>query len=60
MSQLESAAESQDRLHGTVLAVQANFYKVLLDSNQTTSVNLEQNCLLCTRRTRLKKIGQNV
>lgn len=38
--------------HGTVIAVQANFYQVLLDSLQET--------LLCTRPTRLKKIGQSV
>ncbi len=36
---------------GTVIAVQANFYQVRLDSQET---------LLCTRPTRLKKIGQNV
>ena len=36
---------------GTVLAVQANFYQVHLD---------EGSSILCTRRTRLKKIGQNV
>jgi putative ribosome biogenesis GTPase RsgA len=37
---------------GTVIAVQANFYQVRLDSRQDT--------LLCTRPTRLKKIGQSV
>ncbi|BAQ66878.1 small ribosomal subunit biogenesis GTPase RsgA [Geminocystis sp. NIES-3709] len=36
---------------GTVIAVQANFYQVRLDSQVT---------LLCTRPTRLKKIGQSV
>lgn len=36
---------------GTVIAVQANFYQVRLDSQLT---------LLCTRPTRLKKIGQSV
>lgn len=36
---------------GTVMAVQANFYQVRLDEGVT---------LLCTRPTRLKKIGQNV
>lgn len=36
---------------GTVIAVQANFYQVRLDSLET---------LLCTRPTRLKKIGQNI
>lgn len=40
-------------LLGTVMAHQANFYKVRLDS--------PSNCfLLCTRRSRLKKIGQKV
>ena len=43
---------SQSQLQtGTVIASQANFYQVCLDS-QTT--------LLCTRPTRLKKIGQSV
>ncbi len=36
---------------GTVMAVQANFYQVRLDEGST---------LLCTRPTRLKKIGQSV
>ena len=52
---------------GTVLAVQANFYWVRLDSESSGSTNLnDQNsesqsvCLLCTRRARLKKIGQQV
>lgn len=40
---------------GTVLAVQANFYQVRLDSPDAPS-----STLLCTRRTRLKKIGQQV
>ena len=39
---------------GTVVAVQANFYQVKLN------INLETKYLLCTRRTRLKKIGQKV
>ena len=38
-------------LLGTVLAVQANYYRVRLDQSPT---------LLCTRRARLKKIGQQV
>ena len=41
----------QTELLGTVIAVQANFYQVRLDSQAT---------LLCTRPTRLKKIGQKV
>ena len=40
---------------GTVVAVQANFYQVKLEFK----VNQTQ-FLLCTRRTRLKKIGQKV
>jgi ribosome biogenesis GTPase / thiamine phosphate phosphatase len=43
-------------LSGTVVAVQANFYQVKLDKLNN---NLTQ-FLLCTRRTRLKKIGQQV
>lgn len=39
---------------GTVVAVQANFYRVKLENN------LEPRFWLCTRRTRLKKIGQKV
>ena len=38
---------------GTVIAIQANYYWVRLDQFPTTP-------LLCTRRTRLKKIGQKV
>ena len=44
---------SDDNLTGTVIAVQANFYWVKLDISHT-------QFLLCTRRTRLKKIGQKV
>jgi ribosome biogenesis GTPase len=45
-------------LLGTVLAVQANFYQVQIDLD---SQNLDfPPLLLCTRRTRLKKIGQQV
>lgn len=39
---------------GTVIAVQANYYQVKLN------INLGTKYLLCTRRTRLKKIGQKV
>lgn len=39
-------------LIGTVVAVQANFYQVQLESHEMR--------LLCTRRSRLKKIGQKV
>ena len=40
-------------LVGTVIAVQANFYQVKLEDSRG-------DFLLCTRRTRLKKIGQKV
>lgn len=40
------------KLIGTVVAVQANFYHVQLEAHETR--------LLCTRRSRLKKIGQKV
>lgn len=40
-------------LRGTVVAVQANFYQVRLEQDT-------HQVLLCTRRTRLKKIGQKV
>ena len=47
--------KSQNRqILGTVVAVQANFYQVKLKTN------LDTDYLLCTRRTRLKKIGQRV
>jgi ribosome biogenesis GTPase len=44
-----------EALSGTVLAVQANFYFVRLGLP-----NAEKDFLLCTRRSRLKKIGQRV
>ncbi len=49
----------QDKtLTGTVLAVQANYYSVCLD---TTSSNSQAPLrLLCTRRARLRKLGQQV
>ena len=56
---LNSDWQSQDakrdrQILGTVVAVQANFYQVKLPKNSETEY------LLCTRRTRLKKIGQKV
>lgn len=60
------------QLLGTVLAVQANFYRVKLDiadkgdKEESTPVSALSSpsppppILLCTRRTRLKKIGQQV
>lgn len=48
-------------LTGTVLAVQANYYWVKLDVPVSSSPNsTDLSSLLCTRRTRLKKIGQRV
>lgn len=44
---------TNQELVGTVLAVQANFYRVQLRGGLIPT-------LLCTRRTRLKKIGQQV
>jgi len=43
------------QLLGTVMAVQANFYRVRLEN-----AGLACSSLLCTRRSRLKKIGQQV
>jgi ribosome biogenesis GTPase / thiamine phosphate phosphatase len=53
-------------LVGTVLAVQANFYRVQIDladderGEDEDSQSSHPLMLLCTRRTRLKKIGQQV
>lgn len=51
-------------LWGTVVAVQANYYVVYLqnlDATQPESATAEHpRSLLCTRRSRLKKIGQRV
>jgi ribosome biogenesis GTPase len=76
------AIHTTEQLLGTVLAVQANFYRVQLDTGEGKSTGAEANIppnapqltnppasslaspnasvLLCTRRTRLKKIGQQV
>jgi ribosome biogenesis GTPase / thiamine phosphate phosphatase len=50
--------QSSPELTGTVLAVQANYYRVRLHPDAQQSLPLDQ--LLCTRRSRLKKIGQQV
>ena len=50
----EGSKPTSKPLWGTVVAVQANFYQVKLDSSDNAEF------LLCTRRTRLKKIGQKV
>jgi ribosome biogenesis GTPase len=51
-------------LWGRVLAVQANYYRVQLDPDADQGEAVDQDTaiheLLCTRRTRLKKIGQQV
>lgn len=55
-------------LVGTVLAVQANFYQVRLEKGwqvgrlkvESLEDKVQPSTLLCTRRTRLKKIGQRV
>jgi ribosome biogenesis GTPase / thiamine phosphate phosphatase len=47
-------------LTGTVLAVQANYYFVQLDVAQPIQPSTPSPSLLCTRRSRLKKIGQTV
>jgi ribosome biogenesis GTPase / thiamine phosphate phosphatase len=49
--------ENNSQRIGTVVAVQANFYQVRLDLIEDET---EISYLLCTRRTRLKKIGQKV
>ncbi len=56
-----TGAESLDfPIWGTVLAVQANFYKVRLEVQVEQGDSVLPQFLLCTRRTRLKKIGQQV
>lgn len=56
MSNSEIISDRGDcQLVGTVVAVQANFYQVRLEQKDN-----DARFLLCTRRTRLKKIGQNV
>ena len=49
--------DENTELVGTVIAVQANFYQVRLEEGTDST---EHQILLCTRRTRLKKIGQKV
>ena len=45
---------------GTVVAVQANFYQVRLDQPLINLNHSPISYLLCTRRTRLKKIGKQI
>lgn len=53
------ASTDKQSLLGTVVAVQANFYQVQLDLAEGDVESLP-SILLCTRRTRLKKIGTKV
>lgn len=53
---LPSERDASNSFLGTVLAVQANFYLVKLDAVSS----LPRLTLLCTRRSRLKKLGQRV
>ena len=57
-SDLENNSQGITPLVGTVLAAQANFYQVRLNTSLLSSSPIPQ--LLCTRRARLKKIGQQV
>lgn len=50
----DSILSENTSLQGTVIAVQANYYHVQIDDEH------RDRFLLCTRRTRLKKIGQKV
>ncbi len=52
--------QSSAQLVGTVLAVQANFYRVQLDMVHGEMGTHLPPVLLCTRRSRMKKIGQQV
>ncbi|MEL7084106.1 MAG: ribosome small subunit-dependent GTPase A [Cyanobacteria bacterium P01_G01_bin.4] len=58
MTQLSttSGAHPADSIVGTVLAVQANYYRVSLMNPE----DYPSSHLLCTRRARLKKLGQRV
>lgn len=65
MAELAAIANKPtDSWWGTVLAVQANYYSVKLDrmsdSLGQSTPELEAATLLCTRRARLKKMGQQV
>lgn len=57
MAEHEPVAKAE--LEGTVLAVQANYYQVQLKP-EPGAAPLPLATLLCTRRARLKKIGQQV
>lgn len=74
-AELQTPADTQDStpqpLTGIVLSIQANYYQVQLDLSEASVVAESLNAssselppirqfLLCTRRSRLKKIGQRV
>ncbi|MGI0489054.1 small ribosomal subunit biogenesis GTPase RsgA [Pantanalinema rosaneae CENA516] len=52
--------QASSLLRGTVLAVQANYYQVRLDPGSADGSVSDPPTLLCTRRSRLKKLGQQV
>ena len=52
--------QKSSELFGTVVAVQANFYRVRLEEGTSELSASPFQSLLCTRRSRLKKIGQQV
>ena len=56
----QSSSTTVSNIIGTVVAVQANFYQVCLDKPLIHLNNSPIPYLLCTRRTRLKKIGQQI
>lgn len=57
----ECVSEPSAPLTGIVLAVQANYYQVQLDRPGGSDGGLTStSTLLCTRRSRLKKLGQQV
>ena len=75
-SDSEQQVEDSSPLLGTVVAVQANYYQVKLDTQESEGTSQESgerifnsssplassspSALLCTRRARLKKLGQQV
>jgi len=62
-SEIGDILESDRNSVGTVVAVQANFYQVKIEVYHNLVKNARENLpkfLLCTRRSRLKKIGQKV
>ncbi|XGB41198.1 MAG: small ribosomal subunit biogenesis GTPase RsgA [Nodosilinea sp. LVE1205-7] len=58
---LSSSSQLPPGLWGVVTAVQANFYRVQLHCHPSpTDITVPTSHLLCIRRARLKKIGQQV